>query len=447
MFSEGFIQLIDEHKGAYIALALALFVGYVIGDLKLWNARQVNHARAFLGLFVLILSVVGILPSFMVRYAYVPYLGRSYFDYHQIKHFMNESATGRPDLLVNSTAGSLRKEGEELPNVVIVFIESFNRNFVERKVDWGDLPKEKPYSVTPFFDSLVDDSFFVSNFYGSSIQTIRGQLATLCGIHPSFREKVSFDKHINLNCLPRILKKHGYRSYLLQAHSDLGFDRTGDFFVGQGFDFVSGMDATFVTDEEWEAHAWGWGIQDDLFFRKAIDFLEKEQSKHKQPLVASLTTISNHMMFTKLPPDQRELFSNPNNYQQYYANSIRAADNYLKVLVERLYTSSLGQNTILMILGDHSYPIGEHNNFYNAKGAYEENFKTPFLMQWRGKLESQRITDGAFSQVDVLPTVLDALGIEERSNFAGRSILDRKERIVFASQPYDGTYLVAYNYR
>ncbi len=72
------------------------------------------------------------------------------------------------------------------PDVFIIFVESFNANFVERRTKEG---KE----FTPFFNQLIREGIYFENFYGNSMQTAKGQLATLCSVLPLVRGKVFTD--------------------------------------------------------------------------------------------------------------------------------------------------------------------------------------------------------------------------------------------------------------
>ena len=103
----------------------------------------------------------------------------------------------------------------------------------------------------------------------------------------------------------------------------------------------------------------------------------------------------------------------------------------------------------MVLVGDHGYPAGEHGNFVNAIGAWEENFRTPLVLWSPGWLAPRNIDDRAHSQVDLMPTLLDLLGVDASAHMAGESIVATRtgpanpELLI---QPYDGRQLVSLRY-
>jgi arylsulfatase A-like enzyme len=78
-------------------------------------------------------------------------------------------------------------------------------------------------------------------------------------------------------------------------------------------------------------------------------------------------------------------------------------------------------------------------------GAYEEDFRTTALVQWRGHLPPSVVEDRAASQLDLAPTIVDLLQLREKTHFVGRSLLADPDpaAVVPMVQPYDGVHLVA----
>ena len=52
-------------------------------------------------------------------------------------------------------------------NVFLIMIESFNANFVQKKTPEGQ-------EYTPFFNQLIGQGLFFDNFWGQSMQTVKG---------------------------------------------------------------------------------------------------------------------------------------------------------------------------------------------------------------------------------------------------------------------------------
>lgn len=327
------------------------------------------------------------------------------------------------------------KSKAQRPHIFILFIESFNANFVNKKAPTGK-------TFTPFFNSLLKQGHFFNNFYGTSVQTSKGQLSTFCSILPLSHQKVftHFEK-LKLNCLPQILKLNGYETFFTKAFGDINFDNTKNFVSRNGFDHVFGMSNQYSTAKQRQKYTWGWGLQDDIYYKNVFSQLDKiHQTGNKKPFFVSLTTISNHMKFKDTPNDQRLMYPQQKNKKQYYANTIRISDKYLETFFSELNQRDYLKNSLVLILGDHSFPVGEHGSYNSENGYYNEYFKTPLLMLWKSKL-GPKIINTLRSQVDIAPTILEFLGISSDNHFIGQHLTKSPAQDVYLVQPYAGGFV------
>lgn len=326
------------------------------------------------------------------------------------------------------------------PNVFIIMMESFNANHVDAKS-----PEGKEY--TPVFNSHIKDGLYIEKFYGNSIQTCRGQFATFFSTIESIKGKVFVNYPDNdFYSLPQVLRDFGYETIFFQADPKVNFDNTYYFLTKNGFSVVKSVKEYLKKEDKKDI--WGWGPQDDVFYRRFFEYLDeklKEDSDvKKKPLFVTLATISNHMMFNKVPQDRRFLYAKPRNTRESYANSIYLADMGLKQFFDDMKTRGYLENSIIIITGDHSFPVGEHGYSHNEVGFYEEFFRTPFLLIWKGKVVPTRIKYTPYSQMDIAPTLVDLMNIPvERHHFQGVSIFDEEKQIhpIYLVQPYNGKYL------
>ena len=327
---------------------------------------------------------------------------------------------------------TLKQEGQK-PHIFIIPIESFNSNFVEQET-----PEGKSY--TPFFNSLINKGLYVDSFFGNSMQTAKGHFPLLCSLTPKTVGKAFQDDYkTNFNCLPEILKSVGYENRYYQSYSDLNFDNKLTFFKENNFDIIESVDVNQLTYQEKKEKVWGWGPQDDLLYRYI--FKKLDQEKTKKPYFIFMQGVSSHMNFDMVPKNQRLLYPENDTKKKKYSNALRITDKYLETFFKELNKRTYLDNSIIVITGDHSFPVGEHGLYHSERSFYNEFFKVPLLIIWNKHLKPERIKNLSFSQVDVAPTILELLNLNVRNHFQGTSILKKEKAIHYLVQPYSGKFL------
>jgi arylsulfatase A-like enzyme len=331
------------------------------------------------------------------------------------------------------------------PHIFFLFIQSFNGLMVNARTPEGRL-------ITPNFNELIKKGLYVERFYGNSIQTAKGELAVQAGVLPSIRKKVfTMMPEINVQGLPRVLEREGYGTVFYKAHSSLSFDNTGPFMKHLGFDTVLCLEKSMINKNE--TRIWGWGPQDDLYYEKVFEFLESSHAfRNRQrtgtPLFVTLRTVMHHVFFDFMPDSLKFLYPEPRTHYQKFVNSTYLTDRFFPVFFRELESSPFFRDYLVIIMGDHGFPAGEHGITFNEQGFYEEFFRTPFLMICPDHLEPRCVKDTAYSQIDVAPTIADFLGIQCSHHWIGTSILRGADpaRPVYLMQPYMGGYAGSVRY-
>lgn len=109
---------------------------------------------------------------------------------------------------------------------------------------------------------------------------------------------------------------------------------------------------------------------------------------------------------------------------------IRSADQAVGVIVDALRRNDLLDHTIVVFTVDHGLP------FPRAKTTvYEAGLEVAMIMRWpAGGLPQGACEEGLFSQVDLLPTLFDLIGITKPDSLQGLSyagrLLNRKDEPV-----------------
>jgi phosphoglycerol transferase MdoB-like AlkP superfamily enzyme len=159
---------------------------------------------------------------------------------------------------------------EQHKNVVLISIESLSADFMSF---YGNRDK-----ITPFLDSLAQQSLLFTNLYATGNRTVRGlEALTLC-IPPTAGESIIKRESENKNKFTtgNIFKSKGYTTKFLYGGYSY-FDNMKDFFGGNGYQIVDRDN--FKPEEITFANVWG--VCDEDMAKKAISEMNKDAKSGK----------------------------------------------------------------------------------------------------------------------------------------------------------------------
>ena len=166
----------------------------------------------------------------------------------------------------------------------------------------------------------------------------------------------------------------------------------------------------------------------DLYNRDEIQLAEFRENANNSPLVgyhgagelykyadippiASFSDVKGGM---ELPFDkQKELIHG------YYA-SVSYADALIGKLISTLVSLNLKDNTIVTIIGDHGWHLGDHN-LWCKHSNFEQATRIPMIFKIPGIKASK--TSALAEAVDIFPTLCDATGIKIPEQLQGVSLM------------------------
>ena len=104
------------------------------------------------------------------------------------------------------------------------------------------------------------------------------------------------------------------------------------------------------------------------------------------------------------------------NLTGYYA-AISAMDAGIGQLLDKLKTTGLGDNTLVIFTSDNGMNMGHHGIWGKGNGTYPQNMydtsvKIPFLAAWPGHLPKGIVSEDLLSHYDIFPTLMDYLCVE-----------------------------------
>lgn len=96
-------------------------------------------------------------------------------------------------------------------------------------------------------------------------------------------------------------------------------------------------------------------------------------------------------------------------YDALYDAEIRYLDDRLQELDLHLEKLGIRDDTLLVLFGDHGESLTEHDIYWDHCGLYEPTVHVPIIMRWPGHIRAGRRVTGLVQQVDLLPTLLEAV--------------------------------------
>ncbi|RKN77014.1 sulfatase [Ulvibacterium marinum] len=106
-----------------------------------------------------------------------------------------------------------------------------------------------------------------------------------------------------------------------------------------------------------------------------------------------------------------------------YLASISYIDAQIGLLIDRLDKLNLTGNTIVVILGDHGYQIGEHNLWCKKHSNFEMATRVPLIISTPEHFGNGRRTSKIVELVDLYPTLADLCSLEAPDDLDGHSLV------------------------
>ena len=118
---------------------------------------------------------------------------------------------------------------------------------------------------------------------------------------------------------------------------------------------------------------------------------------------------------------------NEDNYRHYlaaYQHYTKMVDKQIAKLLDALYSTPAGQNTIVIIMADHGDGMASHRMVTKQISFYDEITNVPFIFAGPGIKQQRKSVDNLLVQptIDLLPTLCEFAGINIPSDKLGISL-------------------------
>jgi N-acetylglucosamine-6-sulfatase len=109
-------------------------------------------------------------------------------------------------------------------------------------------------------------------------------------------------------------------------------------------------------------------------------------------------------------------------YYRSYCETLLAVDDSVGRVLAQLKELGCLEDTLVIYMGDNGFMFGEHG-LIDKRVAYEESIRVPLLMQCPALFPGGRTVDEVVANIDLAPTILEAVGLTPQPGLDGRSFL------------------------
>lgn len=286
-------------------------------------------------------------------------------------------------------------------NLVFILVESLSIKYM------GSYEGNQ-YGVTDNLDRIAEEGSRYTNFYANGQRSVEGIQATLTGIPPIVgMPTISTGLVANYSKLGKLAKENGYSTIFLQSSKKRSL-RIDSIAGSTGFSEYYGKEDMPVQLDypDPEAARWGWDYE---MLMKAAERMEKV----KKPFLTYAITSTTHTPYPRVPKEFEKYPHHANN-ENGFLNTLNYTDWCIGEFIKRIQTHSWFKETVFIITADHALAHYQH-------GGLRGRFHIPLIVYAPG-IFKPAVKEIVASQIDMMPTIIDILGLQGNYSSFGNSI-------------------------
>ncbi len=284
-------------------------------------------------------------------------------------------------------------------NVVVIFQESTYNKFLSLF--------SGAENTEPLLSQYTNRMELFPNFFSAFEGSIYARFASFTGVYP-VKDYDAFTFHrVPVKSLFEILRDNGYDNSLFYSSY---FDYTGfrDFLQGRS---IGMMYDTDTMPERNPGATISWGLPEEETLR-AMQLQIRQYATNHQKFFLTYVPAAPHNPFDGIPEQFKKYsIKTPGDFTPAYLNSLLYMDWIIASILDELKNSGLLDNTLVIITGDHGEMLGENGGPVGHGWAVTPQLANVPLIIMDPAKQNYSVNDTVGSQVDLLPTILDLLGI------------------------------------
>lgn len=307
-------------------------------------------------------------------------------------------------------------------NVVLIIFESLN---------WKHCDIYNPgLGATPFLAELAKRGLVIDRMYSVVPHTTKALIPIVAGIYPYLEPEVLEARPGILpeRALPHLLKRLGYRTAFFQTANN--YESREIVVANLGYDLYKGL---YNMPQDGFAYVNFHGREEMMMLNPSLEWIDENRSV---PFFITYLTLSSHYEYGYPPNFPVRDYGLGNPELNRYLNAIRYTDEFIKRLFKEFGQRGLIDRTIFVIVGDHGEAFGEHKLKGHNYTLWEEGLRVAGLIYAPGKIKEPGQIDGIRSTLDIVPTIIDMIGLKvKEGEFVGRSLMtkaDEQRKLFFS---------------
>ncbi len=263
-------------------------------------------------------------------------------------------------------------------------------------------------SETPWIDRLAREGARFEAAHSQNVVTLPSHANILSGRYPlqhGVRDNSGFRFPADTASLATILKEAGYHTGAFVS----AFPLESRFGLARGFDRYDDRLGDAETHTAFHMEE-----------RKGVDTVAAAkawlESQAGAPTLCWVHLYEPHFPYEPPEPFASRFRDDP------YLGEVATADEALRPLLAPLLDAGRNGRTLVVFTADHGESRGEHGEMTHGIFAYEATLRVPLVL-FAPRIVGPGVIRDEVRHVDILPTVLDALGLPVPADLPGTSLL------------------------
>jgi len=357
------------------------------------------------------------------------------FNYKEIdlSEFAGETATftfltlGDPQALACWFNPVLYRPHDEGRNIILISLDTLRADHLSC---YG-----YPFPTSPNMDLLAEEGTLFQNHFTASPWTLPSHISLMTGMD-TLNHQVYNNRQRLSTSIPTLadyLRKQGYFTGAF----------TGGGYVSGIYGFSKGFDSYHIRGQVTAPDA------AHLICQGSMDWIERHKKRnfflfihtyqihnpyfspapYNEMFLEDTATLKNIDMSPRRLNHENRFHPLDEGLRRniigLYDGELRYTDEILiKPLIDKLKALGLYDRTMIVLTADHGDEFFDHEGWGHTHSVYNELIRVPLIIKFFGSRHKGETIDSVVRQVDVMPTILDELGIDTRGSYSdGKSLL------------------------